>query len=289
MILGWLGIPQYGWALIGVAGFLVLLFVVALLEKRVTVPYVALEPGTNPLMGPYVQVMSQDISAEGFEHGGPIAHAKYAVRGTVWRSPDRATLVVTGSGTVMGNPVAQTWLFTPLADGRFLVTTDQNDEGDPSGIFVYRRLINTRFEKLWSAHQQRLAKHSPSIRSYGQATPFEALLDVYTCRVNRMIERRWARFIDAEGRQWRHTPRGALSICLGFFKQLGGALTQFWRVKGAKIAPPLPPGGFTDEVVRVGDTTRPVSEARRWAETRHRGPGLMLMDNEARRGLGNAV
>ena len=38
---------------------------------------------------------------------------------------------------------------TPLADGRVLVTTDNNDEGDVSGLYVTKRVLNVAFPRCW--------------------------------------------------------------------------------------------------------------------------------------------
>jgi hypothetical protein len=234
-------------------GFLVLLFTVALFERRRTVPYVALAADPPPQIAPYVRTMSDEIVAAGFGFGGYAAHAKHAIRATVWLSPDRTTLVLAGSGKVGPIPAAQTWLFTPLADGRFLVTTDQNDEGDPARIHVVARRINCHFPKLWDVHRTRLADRAADVRSYPEATPFESLIYAYAYRVERLVALGRARYRDPERTEWSYTVPGALLVVLNFFGQFAGALPQFWRTQMPKIAPPLPPGGeFTDAPMPPG-------------------------------------
>ena len=56
------------------------------------------------------------------------------------------------------------------------------------------------------------------------------------------MERGLASYYDSEGVAWHYTPRGAVLVVREFFRQLGGALTQFWRVKrptaGTALLPP---------------------------------------------------
>src|SRR4051812_28321420 len=124
-------------------GFLLLLFIVALAEKRITNPYVIFPRHVWVELPPYVLEMCREIEEAGFTFGGIVAHSKYPstkILGCVWLSPAREILVLTGSGKVFGMLSKQTWLYTPLSDGTYLVTTDQNDEGDHSKLMRVRRL-----------------------------------------------------------------------------------------------------------------------------------------------------
>lgn len=219
-------------------GFLVLLFVVALVERRLAQPYL-LVPSDRPVEVPnYVQIMSADLAAAGFAWGGTVVHHKYPqikILGAVWLSPQRETLALTGSGTVAGADARQTWLFTPLADGRYLVTTDQNDEGDPAGLYLTRRRHNARVPDLLRLHYERLNARPTEVRSFAEPTPFDALNNLYAGRVDTLVELGRARWRDGGREYWSYTAWGATRVVLGFFPQLLGAGGQFWRVNDTPV------------------------------------------------------
>ena len=151
------------------AAFLTLLFIAAMFEKRLTRPYVRLDhvdaaagfaPGHQiqydsglpdvSVISEYVQIMSRDIQECSFRFGGVVAHAKTKqnkILATVWMSPDQRILTITGAGTVLGMPSRQTWCYTPLNDGTFLVTTDQNDEGGSVADFSLSQEIKRAFSR----------------------------------------------------------------------------------------------------------------------------------------------
>src|SRR5205823_13688520 len=111
---------------------------------------------------PSLALMSRQRVAAGFESGGRLAQVNSRIRilGAVYWSQSRHIIAATGSGTVLGIPSYQTRLFTKLAGGCILVTTDQNDEGDPSRTFRFKRLFNVEMTRLLSAHLNRLTRHA---------------------------------------------------------------------------------------------------------------------------------
>jgi hypothetical protein len=246
------------WATVIPLAFLLLLFTVALIERRHTRPFVpARRAGGKPPGGarkptldysddtpdpsqisPYVAVMARDLAAAGFESGGLIAQVRKRIRilGAVYWSPQRDILVAIGSGTVLNMPAYQTRLLTRLRDGRLLVTTDNNDEGDPSGIYRFKRVLNAEMHRLLEVHRERMARQAKEIVPFSEPTAQDALAGVYQRRASKMVERGIATWIDAGGTMWRYTPLGALLVCRDFFRQLGGGLMQFWRVKSQPVA-----------------------------------------------------
>jgi hypothetical protein len=248
------------WICLVPAGFLTLLFVTSLLERHPTRPFVPADrrPPPSPYPGPvaldysadlpdpsqlpdYVRVMGDAAYAAGFVFGGILAHVKaprVKVLATLWLSPSRDTLILSGSGTVWGMPHHQTWLYTPLKDGHILVTTDNNDEGEHSGLYKSRRVLNAPFDQLYAAHRARVEKAAGQADVYHERDAMSALLAQYDRRVKRLIERRVAYFVDPGGMWWRYTIKGAIKVVLGFFTQLAGALPQAWRVKRGPVASP---------------------------------------------------
>jgi len=262
------------WGVVIPAGFLLLLFTVSILERRLTRPYIpARTGGALPNSAPtamahatpgarhapqppppflqyaddtpdptdlpeYVRIMSDDALAAGFVFDRAMAHAKaprIKILATVWFSPERDVVLLTGAGTVWNMPAFQTWLFTPLNDGRLLVTTDNNDEGDRSGIYLTKRVIRTRLPNLCAAHRKRLEKFGGRTGRFDHASAADALLDIYARRVDRMVARGVARYIDPGQVYWRYTAWGALRNCLGFFTQLAQTLPQAFRVNRSPI------------------------------------------------------
>jgi hypothetical protein len=257
------------WLLALPIGFLALLFAAAVLEKRHARPYVSLDARPAPRPGgrtpndradlpdpsqisDYVAVMSRDAEAAGLRFGGMLAHAsapRIRILGSIWMSPPRDLLVLTGSGTVMKMPAYQTWLMTPLADGRVLVTTDNNDEGDLSGLYVTRRVLNAPFPELLATHRAQMQKHGAAVATFAEPTALDALMRVYDRRVERLVGRGLANHVYADRAQWRYTALGGLAVCGNFFAQFAGAIRQAGRAGGQPIAStqlrPAPTAGGT--------------------------------------------
>lgn len=254
------------WLLAVAGAFLLLLFVTAVMERRYTYPYLPvrlagevadvpegtlrvlpysdLTPDASALPE-YVRIMSDDALAAGFEFDRLVAHAKapkISILATVWMSADRRTLLLAGAGTVIGMPARQTWLFSPLRDGRVLVTTDSFDEGDHSGVYLVRRVVNVRLAKLMEAHRRRLDTFGAQVGDFREETALEALLAVYRRRTERLVELGRARYADADRLYWHYTAAGGWRICVGFFKQLIVALPQALRVKMRPIGSHLVQG-----------------------------------------------
>ena len=248
----WVSSPVLWVALIPLA-FLALLFGVALKERRLVRPYVDLaveRPAEMPeasQASAYVAMMSGDLAAAGFEFGGCVAHAKVPrirIVAAVWWSPARNILALSGSGTVMNVRAYQTWLISPLADGRWLVTTDNNDEGDPPRLYVIKRLLNMPASRLLEEHLMRMGQLGGAVVRFEEKTAIEALMKMYQCRVETMIARGLATYYDAEQNAWHYTPRGAVLVVAEFFRQLAGAIKQAARVNKRPIASTnLMPGG----------------------------------------------
>lgn len=225
-------------------GFFALLCAVSYLERRMINPYVEIDPGTPepgkpPLrqLSRYVEHMCDGALAAGYQFGSMVAHAKYpsvTVAGVVCLSADRRTLLYSGSGTVLNNPTKQTWLMTPRGDGTWIITTDQNDEGDASGTELVKRVNNVDFSKLNAAHLKRIAT-DPLAKEFGNARPFDLLSARVKTKYEEMVRRGIARYRDAEGRTWSYSGLSSLGSIKRFAVQLAAAIPQYWRV----IRPPV--------------------------------------------------
>jgi hypothetical protein len=223
-----------------------LMIVVSYFEKRLVSPFIEIDPEReNPdvpidLLSQYVEHMCDGAQAAGFQFGSMTAHRKYPkikISGAVWISQDRRTLLNTGSGTIFGMPSKQTWLTSPRRDGTWLVTTDGNDEGDPSGRKVFKRVLNVRFEKLLATHQKRIDS-DPAVAPFPPGRPFDLLCE-YNRQINEeMLRRGISRPRDSEGQYWSYSLATSIGAISRVFKQVGSAIPQTFRVKAPPIASP---------------------------------------------------
>jgi hypothetical protein len=224
--------------------FFALLVLASYWEKRLINPYVeinVLDPGSGGppigLLSIYVIYMSEGALAGGFQFDAMYAHRKYPmikIGGTVWMSADRRTIMHTGSGTVANMPAKQTWLTTPCADGTWLITTDQNDEGDTSGTERIKRVLNVPFDKLLDAHLKRLATESLVV-PFATGRAFDLLSDRVQRKYEKLVMTGLARYRGASREYWSHSATASLGAIWRFFKQFIGALPQALRGNRAPI------------------------------------------------------
>jgi len=219
------------WLIIPIVGFFALLLTVAIRERRYTRSYVRVPTESVSWLSPYVRRMSDDALAAEFVFGDYVAHSKPSIKicGTVWMSRDGRTLLVATSGTVSGLRSKQTFLYSPLNDGTYLCTTDNIGESDPSGMYRFKRVWNGLFSSLSKVHQNRLQNAGATVTKFRETSPFTALDELCNRRIELMVNKGLAHYIDPDQVCWRHSFLGALHICKGFFVQLGQAALQFWR------------------------------------------------------------
>lgn len=179
----------------------------------------------------YLVRMCADLRDEKFEFGEMVASVKPLIQwlGAVWWSPQRDILALTGSGTIAKIGTSQTWLITRLRDGRFLVTTDF-PESELSGLSVLSRMLNVRLRTLLRRHRRRMARRAAAVVAFDEASAYDAVAAYFTRRLERLIARRRARYVDDEMRtHWVYTRFGALLMCGEVWKLALLALMQFWR------------------------------------------------------------
>jgi hypothetical protein len=249
------------WVALVPVGFFALLFCTAIFEQTLVRFYVPAPDDENflaPIPGgqdpqsipglprasqvsDYVATISVGIHAAGFAYHGLVAHAKaprIQILATLWMSPDRRMIVISGSGAVLKMASYQTQIYTPLQGGKWLVTSDSTGAGDPSRQFKYKRVVNVLFPQLLEAHMKQMAKYGPQVREFSEANAMDALFALYDEHVRLMVKRGLARYLDAEKTRWSYTPKAGLLVCLEFFEQLGAAMLQFWRVQRKPVASP---------------------------------------------------
>jgi hypothetical protein len=206
-----------------VGGFLLLLFVVALVEKH---PVHAFDPtpleATPPDLPPYARAMNDAAARCGYAYGGTYAHAKggtYRLWSSLWMAPDRRVLANVSGGTILNMPHKKTFLYSRRADGKYLVTTDEFHSGDTSGVQEIESVLNATFEELLSEHLRRVhALGSQGIPPFEQATAVEAWRHVELDVVLPTVERGLGRWVNPDRTVWVYSLKGALRLCtVGLF------------------------------------------------------------------------
>jgi hypothetical protein len=227
--------------LIGMPLLLVALtFVVALSEKHLVWPFapvtsatLAVRPGgagrTNPYAPPgtdqpissaeYVEVTNRKAANAGFRPLGTFDDCRgklYRLRYHLWLSSDRLVLANVGSGLLAGISLSGTWLLTRLSDGRCLYTVDEAKRGDsdPSGLTLQEVVTNADFEELLDRHRQRMAIAEQAPQPYSDSDPLGDYRSYRLFQTQRLVERGFARFLDADCSAWKHTFRGAVFVAI---------------------------------------------------------------------------
>jgi len=212
--------------------FTPIILIAALVEKRHAQPYGPEEElGQGRVkIGSYLQEMIEEAAGLGFGAPEIHKHRKYEIWVAFWFNAERDILLKSGQGKIAGMPAKQTMLMSRQSDGRFLVTTDEFDEGDPTGMTEFKRVVNGDLEELLDAHEQRLDKVNVPIEQFKEATAYEAVIAILRQQADELIHRGRAGWVDELEGVWRYNLAGAFNIVLGFYKQMLIGVTQFWRV-----------------------------------------------------------
>jgi len=210
-------------------------FIAALFEKRMVWPYqreseflpaqlAAKESAANPYAAPaaqppvavtpYGDATCRKLESFGFSYRGVHYDRRrgiYQLRYDFWLSPDRLVLAMVGGGTLAGIPLTGTSLYSRRDDGRCLVTIDEpkSQDSDPSGLTLQMVVTHADLDELLRQHQQRLAESGQSTVPYSTQAPLDDHRAFRTRRVEMLMDRGLARFLDMERNAWRYTPKGA--------------------------------------------------------------------------------
>ncbi len=220
--------------------FLPIIIVTARLERRLTWPYVPLDPARGPkralfepesgggtpavapsgphlLPGPYTQQVDRAARRAGFRHLGVFADGKgklYKVRYDFHLAPDRRTLAMTGVGTIAGIPLQAIILYTRMSDGSLLATLNQQNacEFDLAGIRREMLIPNATFEALLERHLTRLDEGFADPLPYSEDDPLGDHRRILTGRIEELERLGAAGFLDPSRNAWRYTLSGAASL-----------------------------------------------------------------------------
>ena len=237
VLASWLLLPAL-W--LGFMGFMVLLtFLVGLWEKRMVWPYQPiaqrvprLDPTANPAefnpyavspavgQGPPVGATPYSVLAEAMlaRYGfaplgvcGDVREGPYQVRYQFWLSRERHVLALVGDGTMLKIPFQATWLYTRLADGKFVVSLD-NEKGahlDLTGQTIEGLHPGAGLAVLVAWHRNRVLATGIPVAPLTEADPLAAFRAFRADRVDRLEMAGLIGFLDGQRNVHRFTPRGA--------------------------------------------------------------------------------
>jgi hypothetical protein len=200
-------------------------------EKRLVWPYVPeheMPPGQVPPPNSYANAAASAAATAGFAHWGTFGDGKgkmYQLRYEFYRSPSGDVLALVGTGTLLSMPLQTTWLFSLLSDDRCLITFDHQNgaEVDLTGLSEEALIPDVPFEKLLKTHRGRLAAASCTPNLFGEVNPLVAFREYKQRRVDLLIARGYAAFIDSEKNAWRYSIKGAMVMS---FRQLFSGLRR---------------------------------------------------------------
>jgi hypothetical protein len=213
------------------------------LERRLVWPYGEIgedDPGAPAAMAYHVLV-ADHAKALGFAGAGAYRDLKgrlYRVRYEFWLSPERDVLAMVGAGTVARIPVAATWLFTPLADGRAVVSVDQQSgmEPAPGDPWDWGLRMLTELPELLDWHRERVAAQFTRVEPFEAAGPraLATMARLRSGRIATFARRGIARYRDAAETSWSYTATGAVRVTLrtyakGFRDALIQPVQAFFR------------------------------------------------------------
>ncbi len=197
---------------------LVVITLISALEKRLVWPYVPeqeLPPGRVPAANSYAMVAGSAAAEAGFVWMGTYGDGKgkvYHVRYEFFVSPTGDVLALIGTGTLASIPVQTTSLYTLLADGRCLTTTDNQSsvDMDLTGMTEGKLAAGIGFFALLQMHRARAA--SAPVKLFTAPNPLTELRAYRRDRTERLCGLGYASFLDADRSAWRYSVKGAFML-----------------------------------------------------------------------------
>ncbi len=215
--------------------------VAALKEKRMTWPFQPLDnpPAPEPVRSgleanPYLAPATagtgsydpstddrsranREAAALGYLPLARLRHGKggtYRVSYDFWISEGREILALVGGGSMRSIPTRSTRLYTRLADGRFLVTSDGTlgSEPDLAKITIHGLFLGVPFRGLVEIHRARLRDAGQPADPFSHSDSMGEFRAFHRSRSDRLAELGLARYLDPDREWWRHTTRGALLV-----------------------------------------------------------------------------
>ncbi len=198
----------------------------------------------------YVLAVREEAEKLGFHSLGRFIDGRggiYMCHYEFWVSLDCTVLAMVETGSLLNIPVDATSMFTRLGDGRCLATLDDpkaasTDASRLTDQFILRR---ADFRELLKRHQQRIKSAPFPALAYQSADPLADHRAFRLARAQKQVDRKLAKFLDAEHQRYKYTVKGALLTTL-----LANArewIRIFRDAPRASIARPGSPGYVSSE------------------------------------------
>lgn len=190
-------------------------------ERRMIWPYS--EPQTveeGGIANTWVKTQISEAQAIGFELLGQSRDLKggaYKVDYYFAASPERDTLAIIGSGTIIGIKIQGIWLNSfGLDDVNFYSVNQQACvEHDITGKRKSQLVFNASFDRLYLAHKIWLNKLDVAVKPYNSGRELDDLRRAKEFRVESMVRNGLARRTEANPEYWKYSLKGALHCGIG--------------------------------------------------------------------------
>jgi hypothetical protein len=197
------------------AFFFVLIAVTCFRERRLVMPYRPVGPDEALPETPYVAATNRLAASMEFAHLGTFHDAKgriYQVRYELWTSPQLDLFAVVGGGTIARLPLEATWLYSRLADGRAVVTTDAltGVELITNGLAEGGLCLNADLFELAAFHRRIVAETGQAAVPFDPSDPIGDLVALRRGMVDLLVEDGVATYFEEGRESWHYTLRGAL-------------------------------------------------------------------------------
>jgi hypothetical protein len=222
------------------AAFMALMFIVALFEKNPVHNYdPAPISGVPPDLPSYVAAMNDAAVRTGYVPGGLYRNTASRTEksyASLWQSPDRRVLVEITGGTTLKLVRRRTRMYSRTSAGRYLVTTDDFDAGDTSGIQDLERVLYGDFEELLVAHLRRVQALGPQgVPPMEAVTPLEAQREIEDRLLAATMARGMGRWAKKDRSAWAYSVKGAVWLCtVGMFGDFARNMGQSERASRAR-------------------------------------------------------
>jgi hypothetical protein len=205
-------------------------------ERRMIWPYSepqAIDEGETA--NSWVKKQISEARSLGFQMLGQsrdLKGAAYKVDYYFAASPDRDTLAIIGSGTIIGIKLQGIWLNSFSTDGINFYSVNQQAcvEHDVSGKRKSQLVFNVGFDKLYVAHQTWLGKLNVLVKLFDSGRELDDLHRAREFRIESMVRMGLARRTEANPEYWKYSLRGALYCGIG-----GYFLGMFRALKAARF------------------------------------------------------
>jgi hypothetical protein len=251
-------------------------FIAALFEKRMVWPYASgreiaaaqrgeTDDSTNPYesprsqepvaITPYALATCREIQNKKFSYQGVFYDSRggiYKLRFDFWLSPDRYVLANVGGGTLAGIELNGTNLFTRLQNGHCLVTLDEpkGRDSDPSGLTDQVVVTHASLDELLSRHRQRIEESALAV-PYSDRGALAEHKAFRASRVETLLDRGLAKFVNEDGNGWKFTLPGAWVATWGIWgRELTRQLKEPGRGRGPRTAARGARGGTAAAIIR---------------------------------------